>query len=81
MHSATELMELFKSFLWVAMPEIVTKAILPTIQTDKDFPIMSLVVDEMTGEAGFITRIEAFIDMLSMKRNAKYRNTTGDKRD
>ena len=51
------------------MPESVSKAILPAISNDKDFPIMTLVVDEMTGEAGYITRIEAFIDMLERKKN------------
>lgn len=51
------------------MPEIVSKAILPAISNDKKFPIMTLVVDEMTGEAGYITRIEAFIDMLERKKN------------
>lgn len=50
------------------MPEIVSKSILPTIFKDKDFPIMSLVVDEMTGEAGYITRIEAFIDLLQRRK-------------
>ncbi|MGJ0847869.1 CoA protein activase [Tissierella praeacuta] len=50
------------------MPEIVSKAILPTISKDKDFPIMSLVVDEMTGEAGLVTRIEAFVDLLERRR-------------
>lgn len=50
------------------MPEIVSKAILPTISKDKDFPIMSLVVDEMTGEAGFVTRIEAFVDLLERRK-------------
>ncbi|NLV88201.1 MAG: 2-hydroxyglutaryl-CoA dehydratase [Tissierellia bacterium] len=50
------------------MPEIVSKAILPTISKEKDFPIMSLVVDEMTGEAGFVTRVEAFIDLLERRR-------------
>ena len=30
---------------------------------------MSLVVDEMTGEAGLVTRIEAFIDLLERKRD------------
>ncbi|WP_326909075.1 2-hydroxyglutaryl-CoA dehydratase [Sedimentibacter sp. MB31-C6] len=50
------------------MPEIVSKSILPTISKDKDFPIMSLVVDEMTGEAGYITRIEAFIDLLERRQ-------------
>lgn len=50
------------------MPEIVAKAILPSISKDKDFPIMTLVVDEMTGEAGYVTRIEAFIDLLERRR-------------
>ncbi|MGK0468594.1 MAG: putative nucleotide-binding protein (sugar kinase/HSP70/actin superfamily) [Clostridium sp.] len=51
------------------MPEIVAKAILPAISNDKDFPIMTLVVDEMTGEAGYVTRIEAFIDMLERRKS------------
>ena len=51
------------------MPEIVSKSILPTISKDMDFPIMSLVVDDMTGEAGYITRIEAFIDLLERRRD------------
>ncbi len=50
------------------MPEIVVKAVLPAIQQDKSFPVLALVVDEMTGEAGYVTRIEAFIDMLHMRR-------------
>lgn len=51
------------------MPEIVSKAILPSISKHKDFPIMTLVVDEMTGEAGYITRIEAFVDLLERRRD------------
>ncbi|HEY8804509.1 MAG TPA: 2-hydroxyglutaryl-CoA dehydratase [Clostridium sp.] len=51
------------------MPEIVSKAILTKISNDKDFPIMTLIVDEMTGEAGYITRIEAFVDMLERRKN------------
>ncbi|APH16762.1 hypothetical protein NPD5_2720 [Clostridium sporogenes] len=49
------------------MPEIVSKSILPTISKNENFPIMSLVVDEMTGEAGYSTRIEAFIDLLERR--------------
>lgn len=51
------------------MPEVVAKSIIPTIQTDKDFPIMTLIVDEIMGEAGYITRVEAFIDMLKSRKN------------
>lgn len=50
------------------MPEIVSKSILPTISKDKDFPIMSLIMDEMTGEAGYDTRLEAFIDLLERRK-------------
>lgn len=50
------------------MPEIVSKAILPRISKDKNFPIMTLVVDEMTGEAGYVTRIEAFLDLLERRK-------------
>ncbi|MFL0250792.1 2-hydroxyglutaryl-CoA dehydratase [Clostridium neuense] len=51
------------------MPEIVAKSILPKISKDENFPILSLIVDEMTGEAGYITRIEAFIDLLERREN------------
>ncbi|OLA94628.1 MAG: hypothetical protein BHW64_02810 [Candidatus Melainabacteria bacterium LEY3_CP_29_8] len=33
-------------------------------------PILNLTIDEQTGEAGFITRIEAFVDMLFRKKRA-----------
>lgn len=50
------------------MPEIVAKSILPAVSRDHDFPVLSLVVDEMTGEAGYVTRIEAFLDMLERRK-------------
>ncbi len=50
------------------MPEIVSKSILPAISREKKFPILTLVVDEMTGEAGYMTRIEAFLDLLERRR-------------
>lgn len=53
------------------MPEIVAKSILKNVQRDIDFPIMTLVVDEMTGEAGFNTRLEAFVDLLMKRRGYK----------
>ncbi len=51
------------------MPEIVSKSILPTVSKQEDFPIMTLVVDEMTGESGYVTRIEAFLDMLERRKS------------
>ena len=34
-------------------------------------PLIHLTIDEHTGEAGFITRLEAFIDMLLRKKRSK----------
>jgi predicted nucleotide-binding protein (sugar kinase/HSP70/actin superfamily) len=51
------------------MPEIVSKSILPTLSREKNLPVLTLVVDEMTGEAGYMTRIEAFADLLERRRN------------
>lgn len=50
------------------MPEIVSKSILPNISKNSNFPIMSLIMDEMTGEAGYDTRIEAFLDLLERRK-------------
>ncbi len=53
------------------MPEIVAQSILPTVSSDLNIPILTLVIDEMTGEAGYKTRIEAFVDMISRRREIK----------
>ncbi len=37
-------------------------------------PVLNLSIDEQTGEAGFITRIEAFTDMLFRKKRASIIN-------
>ncbi|MHB8061103.1 MAG: CoA protein activase [Ruminiclostridium sp.] len=50
------------------MPEIVSQAILPAVEEDYQIPIMTIIRDEMTGEAGFATRIEAFVDLLKKRR-------------
>jgi predicted nucleotide-binding protein (sugar kinase/HSP70/actin superfamily) len=34
-----------------------------------NIPMLTLVMDEHTGEGGFLTRIEAFVDMLRRKKN------------
>lgn len=53
------------------MPEIVSQAILPAIEEDYQIPIMTVIRDEMTGEAGFITRLEAFVDLLKKRRGER----------
>ena len=37
-------------------------------------PLLNLTIDEQTGEAGFVTRIEAFVDMLFRKKRANIVN-------
>ena len=53
------------------MPEIVAESILPAVERDFDIPVLTLIIDEMTGEAGYFTRVEAFIDLLYRRREQK----------
>jgi len=38
-----------------------------------EFPVIQLVVDDNTGEAGFLTRLEAFVMTMKRKKFLKYR--------
>ena len=42
-------------------------------------PMLSLTIDEHTGEAGFITRLEAFVDMLYRKKRIFMRKSSQEK--
>lgn len=57
-------------------PEIVAEAILPQVSLKEGIPVMTLYVDEQSGEAGFVTRLEAFVDMIrrSQRKNLKTAN-------
>lgn len=54
---------------FTCIPEIVAKSILPEVSRDFDIPVMTLFLDENTGQAGTITRLEAFVDMLWKKKD------------
>lgn len=62
-------------FPFTCMPDAIAKSILPKLSADYDFPIITFVVDEQTGKAGVITRLEAFLDLLRARRqkNAKFK--------
>lgn len=62
---------LIQIYPMTCMPEIVSRAILPRIEQDYHIPILYLIVDEQTGEAGYVTRIEAFVDCVSRLRRKK----------
>jgi predicted nucleotide-binding protein (sugar kinase/HSP70/actin superfamily) len=50
------------------IPEIVAKGILPRVSRDFGLPLLTLFIDEQTGDAGIRTRLEAFVDMLLQRR-------------
>ncbi len=60
---------------FTCMPEIVASSILPAVSRDYHIPILTIIIDEITGDAGYKTRIEAFIDLLNQKREAKKSDT------
>lgn len=39
---------------------------------EKGMPLIHLTIDEHTGEAGFVTRLEAFVDMLMRKKRRQF---------
>lgn len=61
------------------MPEIVSQNIFPKVRKEEDIPIISLVLDEQTGRAGYITRIEAFIDLVKRKKMREENNANNAK--
>ncbi|MCE7741227.1 MAG: CoA protein activase [Candidatus Heimdallarchaeota archaeon] len=53
---------------FTCMPEIITRSIAPEVSKKYDMPFLSLVIDEHTGETGYLTRLEAFVDLLRRKK-------------
>lgn len=56
---------------FTCIPEIVARSILPKLSEENDIPVLSFFLDEQTGEAGFKTRLEAFVDLLARRRARK----------
>ena len=56
---------------FTCMPEIVAQSILPKVEKQYNIPQLCLIVDEMTGEAGYNTRLEAFTDLLRIRKEMK----------
>lgn len=53
---------------FTCMPEIMSQNIFPRMRQDGVLPILALVLDEQTGKAGFITRLEAFVDLMKRRK-------------
>ena len=56
---------------FTCMPEIVAQSILPGVSSDHGITAMTLILDEQSGEAGINTRLEAFVDLLTRRREQR----------
>lgn len=63
---------------FTCMPEIVAASILPKVRGDLGIPVLTITVDEHSGEAGLITRLESFLDLLYGKREEKGERVPGN---
>ena len=56
---------------FTCMPEIVAQNILVQLSQKFDLPVLTHIITDQTGEAGFETRIEAFLDILKERKLAE----------
>jgi predicted nucleotide-binding protein (sugar kinase/HSP70/actin superfamily) len=54
---------------FTCMPEIVAQNILTRVSEELKIPVLTLIIDEHTAEAGIMTRLEAFVDLMARKRS------------
>ncbi|HSA06542.1 MAG TPA: hypothetical protein P5556_05135 [Candidatus Gastranaerophilales bacterium] len=59
---------------FTCMPEIVSQNIMHNISKEKNIPVLSLILDEFSGKAGFITRLEAFVDLAERRKKTRGAN-------
>jgi predicted nucleotide-binding protein (sugar kinase/HSP70/actin superfamily) len=55
-------------FPFGCLPELMSQSIIPTISKDLDIPVISFPLDEQSGLANNMTRLEAFIDLIKAKK-------------
>ncbi len=55
---------------FTCMPEIVAQSVIPTVSEEYGIPVLTLILDEHSAEAGIQTRLEAFVDLIQNKREA-----------
>ena len=56
---------------FTCMPEIMSQNFFPAMRENCDIPILPLILDEQTGKAGYITRLEAFVDLMRRRKRKK----------
>ena len=63
---ATDWDELIHLEPFGCLPEVIARNIMPS--TKEELPVLNLILNENTGKAGVIARLEAFVDMLHRKK-------------
>ena len=58
-------------------PEIVAGSVLPRLARDHDVPLLTLSFDEHSAEAGLVTRLEAFVDLLERRARSGIQPSAG----
>jgi len=53
---------------FTCMPEAVAYPVLTRLSKERHIPVLSLSIDEHSSEGGFMTRIEAFLDLVGQRR-------------
>lgn len=53
---------------FTCMPEIMSQNIFPKMRENCDVPILPLIMDEQSGKAGYLTRLEAFVDLMRRRK-------------
>jgi predicted nucleotide-binding protein (sugar kinase/HSP70/actin superfamily) len=66
-------------FPFTCMPEVIAKNIMPKVSKNVDMSVLTLAYDEQTGEAGIVTRLEAFIDLLRYRKSTMAPDITNPK--
>ncbi|NLJ38036.1 MAG: hypothetical protein GX432_04655 [Candidatus Atribacteria bacterium] len=61
---------------FTCMPEAVAKSVVAGVGREYHIPILHLAIDEHAGEAGMITRVEAFVDVLEMRHQQDVREAS-----
>lgn len=59
---------------FTCMPEIMSQNIFPAMRENCDIPILPLIMDEQTGKAGYLTRLEAFVDLMRRRKRRRQMN-------
>jgi len=54
---------------FTCMPEIMSQNIFPSMRKNCEIPILPLIMDEQTGKAGYLTRLEAFVDLMKRRKH------------